>query len=124
MVNMEVKTAKRLIYGHYAKDENVIAFCHVLTHRGFLSKTLVQSHDCLAKKCPFLEKIRPEYWEAIERAEKEKKNKRLRKKQVSEKTDACNDFIRKILEGSGHIYVTSIKEESRIYIISYIYDKK
>ena len=115
---------KRLIDGHYAKSENVVAFCHVLTHRGYLSKTLVKSHDCLAKKCPFFKPIRPDYWKAVESAEQKKKKNRLKRKQSVETISERDAFIRETLEESGHIYVTSIKEEPRVFMISYIYDQK
>ena len=115
----------RLIDGVYANDVNVIARCHLIAHRGYLSKRLVKSHDCIAKKCPFFEKLRPGYWQALEKVKQDKKNNRLLRKQSVEMKNGRDAFIRKTLEGCGHIHVTSIKEESRtLLVIYYIYDKR
>ncbi|MCL2486136.1 MAG: hypothetical protein FWE86_00870 [Oscillospiraceae bacterium] len=123
-MNMFEQAEKRLINGYYAKDENIIAFCHILTHRGYLSKTLVKSHDCITKECPFFERLRPEYWEAVGRREEKIKINRIRKKQIAEEIENRNAFIKETLEQGGHIYVTSIKDQSRkILVISYIYDE-
>ena len=68
----------RLIDGHYANSNNIIARCHLLTHRGYLTKSLVKSHDCINKKCPFMEKIKKEYWKALDEAKQEKKDNRVK----------------------------------------------
>jgi hypothetical protein len=52
----------------------------LIKHRGFLTKNLVKLQDCIAKKCPFFEKLRTEYWQAVERAKEEKIN-RLKRNQ-------------------------------------------
>ena len=115
----------RLIDGKYAVAKNVIARCHLLTHRGYLSKALVKSHDCIKKKCPFFEKLKPEYWQALETAERDKKSNRLKMKREAEIKSDRNVFIKEILDDSGHIYVTSIKDEKpNLLIINYIYDKQ
>ena len=31
-------------------------YCHCDRHKGYLNVTLMKSHKCLAKKCPFFEK--------------------------------------------------------------------
>jgi len=125
MSNIIENAAVRLINGQIANTENVTARCRSLTHRGYLSKSLVKSHDCIKKKCPFFEKLNPEYWQIIESAKQEKKNNRLKRKKEKEMMSARDMVIRKTLEDSGHIHVTSIKEESRnSLVISYIYDKE
>ncbi len=121
---MTEQAAGRLINGRYVNIENAIAFCHASIHPGYLSKTLVKSHDCLAKQCPFFERLKPEYWETLEKAKQKIKNNRSNKKQAVKKAGDRDAFIRKTLEDSGHIYVTSIKEESSVFFISYIFDEK
>ena len=65
---MSYETKKRLINGDYANSKNVIARCHLLAHRGYLTKNLAAKHKCIKKKCPFFEKMKPEYWQAKEKA--------------------------------------------------------
>jgi len=116
---------KRLIDGHYADSDKIIARCHLLTHRGFLTKSLVKSHGCIAKKCPFFEKVKSGYWQAIEKKEQEKKINREKRKLTLKMNNDRDELIRETLEDSGHIFVTSIREESRNFlVISYIYDRQ
>ena len=122
---MPEKVALRLINGQYANSNNVVARCHLLTHRGYLSKSLTISHDCIKKKCPFFEKMKPEYWQALELKELAKKNNRLKRKLESAIKNDRDTVIRETLDDSGHVHVTSIREESRnMLAISYIYDKR
>ena len=115
----------RLINGNFANSGNIIARCHLLAHRGYLSKALVKSHACIAKKCPFFEKLKPEYWNALEAAEQEKKDNRLKRKQKLEMESERDTLIRETLEDSGCVHVTSIREEKKnLLIINYIYDKR
>jgi len=115
----------RLINGNYANSENVIARCHILIHRGYLTKGLVKAHSCISKKCTFFEKLKPEYWQTLERLEKEKKENRLKRKQAVEILNDRDIFIKETLEDSGHIHITLIREEARnLLVIYYIYDKR
>ena len=120
---MEKPLETRLIDGNYTKNSNVIARCHLRTHRGYLSKSLVKSHHCIEKKCPFFQKMKPEYWEAIEEALREQKERRQRHKQAARMEAERDLFIKKTLEANGCIHVTSIREKSQnVLTITYIYD--
>jgi len=122
---MVEKSTKRLIDGHFAGNEKIIARCHLLTHRGYLTKALIQSHSCITKKCPFFEKTNSNYWQIIEGAVREKKNNRDKRKQTLEVTRQRDVLIRETLEKNGHIYITAIHEEPRnLLVISYIYDER
>ena len=114
----------RLIDGSYAGSMNIVARCHLLAHRGWLTARLVKLHDCVAKKCPFLEKAKKEYWQALEKEAQQRKENRAKRKLLSEMQNGRDMLVRETLEDSGHIHVTSIREERRnLLVISYIYDK-
>ena len=116
---------KRLINGRYADSEKIIARCHLLAHRGYLTKKLVKSHDCIAKKCTFLEKLKPEYWQVLEEIAQEKKTNRAKRRQTIKETNERDELIKETLEHSGNVHVTQIKvEKPRLLVISYIYDKR
>ena len=122
---MATQWQKRLIDEHYADSSNVVARCHLLAHRGYLSKTLMKSHDCIAKKCPFFEKLKPEFWEAVEAEDREKKSNRLNRKQMLETKNERDALIRATLEDSGSVYITRIREERpNLLVISFIYDRR
>jgi len=116
---------KRLIDGHYANRDNIIARCHLVTHYGYLSKSLVKSHDCLAKNCPFFEKANPDYWQHLDKIAQEKKNNRLQRKMNIKRKNDRDRLIRETLENCGNIHVTAIREMSeKFLVVSYIYDKR
>ncbi|MDR1069754.1 MAG: hypothetical protein LBL37_03085 [Gracilibacteraceae bacterium] len=126
---MVEQLSKRLIDGNYANDDKIIARCHLRTHRGFLTKNLVKSHNCIVKECPFLDKMGREYWQNLEIAKQTKKDNRLKIKingtQTLKMKHDRDAFIREILENSGSIHVTAIREEYRnSLVIYYIYDRK
>ena len=123
-VNLEEHEQLRLIDGHYTYSSNIIARCHLLAHRGYLSKTLTKSHDCIVKECPFFEKLNPRYWQALEAAQRKKKDNRLKRKLALEKERERDMLIRKTLGNSESIYVTSIHEEKKLLIVNYIYDRR
>ena len=115
----------RLIDGRQVSEGKIVARCHVLTHPGHLTKGLVEEHDCITKKCTFLEKTNTAYWQALESAARHKRYERaLRKREQRAKTDR-DSFIRMTLEANGHIHVTSVCETAkRLLAVSYIYDKR
>ena len=115
---------KRLIDGNYTVSSNIIARCHSLIHRGYLTKSLVKSHDCIGKKCSGFEKLKPDYWKALELNEAAKRERRSQLKDEKKLLADRDIVICTTLEDSGSIYVTSIREEPRNYLlISYIYDR-
>ena len=119
----------KLVNGARACETNIVGYCHLEKHPGYLTKNLIKTHECLEKKCTFLKKLNPEYWRGRESFEQAQKDKVIRQKQQAE-TKAKNDvyrdtFIRKTLEESGNIYVTVIREESKNSLtVSYISDKR
>ena len=119
------RLTKRLINGRYADSDKIIARCHLLKHRGYLTKNLVKAHDCIAKKCAFFEKLKPEYWQALEKIAQEKKSNREKRRQAIKETSDRDEMIKETLEHNGNVHVTQIKTESpRLLVISYIYDKR
>ncbi|MCL2056269.1 MAG: hypothetical protein FWH02_03495 [Oscillospiraceae bacterium] len=125
MDKMPYLPEKRLINGQYVDASKVIARCHALIHRGYLTKNLISSHDCIGKKCPRFERLNPEYWQALKQAEEKKKTLKAKQKLAIKELDDRNNFIRETLEDSGHIHITVIRDAPRNIIeISYIYDRK
>ena len=115
----------KLINGARARETNVIGYCHLERHSGYLTKNLIKVHECLEKKCNFLRKLRPEYWKNREDSEKARKDKLIRPKRKAETNTERDDFIRRILEKDGNVYVTVIREENKGFLtVSYIFDRR
>ena len=120
---MEEQLEIRVINGNFVKDKDVIARCHCQVHRGYLSKSLVRSHQCISKKCSFFEKLKPEYWEAVETERKEQKARKQRLKQAVRMKEERDLLIKETLQASGCVHVTSIREKTpNVLTITYIYD--
>ncbi|MDR2599219.1 MAG: hypothetical protein LBC73_02980, partial [Oscillospiraceae bacterium] len=121
--NMQYSTEHRLIDGNYSYRNNIIARCHYINHRGYLTKNLIKKHKCIEKSCSLFEKLQPKYWIALEDIEQAKKSKRADRKAMKQLRNDRDVFIRETLEDSGCAYITSIKENPNLIEIIYIYDK-
>lgn len=75
--------------------KNIAGVCHNNIHRGYLDVKLLQQHDCINKKCPFLEKAEDyPFWVARENIAREKKKQSreyAKKREKSEKKKAVTD---------------------------------
>ena len=111
------------IDGSLLQSTKVVAYCNNATHWGWLSKRLMQNHDCLEKKCPYLEKANPSYWADIERSRIKKENIRIQKMEKAARIESRDEYIRTVFKRYKEIYVTSIREEKGCLQIAYIYDK-
>ena len=115
----------KLINGARARETNVIGYCHLERHSGYLTKNLIKVHECLEKKCNFLRKLRPEYWKGRKEFEQAQKDKLIRPRRKVETNAERDAFIRRILEKDGNIYVTVIREENKGFLtVSYISDRR
>jgi hypothetical protein len=126
---MDDQEYKRLINGDWAYGKNIIARCHSPSHRGFLTRVLIEKHECIEKKCYFFQRLKPKRWLAVEQSILQKRalsqDKRKLKERELEKQNNRDALIRSTLEGCGHVHVTSIEEESpRTLRICYIYDER
>ena len=77
----------QLMNGSYAKVDSpsIVGFCHNKTHKGVLTVTLMNQHDCIAKGCHHFEKyIASPYWERRQRQLDEKRSETLRRKRKKE----------------------------------------
>jgi len=120
----EKQTQHRLVDGQYGNSNKIFAYCHFLQHRGYLTKALIKKHKCIEKRCFLLERLKPDYWIDLEKTDVLHKNERARRKEERRLVKDRNIFIHDILEGSGCVYVTSIREDDSLIGISYIYDRK
>jgi len=77
----------------------------------------------MEKRCFLFERLKPDYWIALEKIEMFKKTERAKRKEEKRLVKDRNMFIHDILEGSGCVYVTSIQENDSLISISYIYDR-
>ena len=93
-LNQEEFIRVRLLGGKLCllERKNVIGCCHYMLHPGKLTKQLLRKHNCLEKKCPFLEKYEDTpFWVAYKRAQLAKSEARQQKqiKKAQERSKAA-----------------------------------
>lgn len=94
-INMDYKP-KRFIDKKY-RTKPPIGYCWCLTHRGYLNPKLLMSHECLEKKCVFLQKYLDQpFWEMKERELIEKQRRKAMKKlkKKMEKNEKGGDIVK------------------------------
>lgn len=121
-IGIEDREYVKLFDGHMCKSSNVVGYCHSAEHRGYISKALLGTHECIEKQCSGLQKLNPGYWEALESAEREKRERRKNAKFKRQKTAERDEYIRSILEAHSNLYVTAIREETLEIVVSFIFD--
>ena len=102
---------------------SVVGYCHLQAHRGYVTKMLLKSHDCIKKECPFLQKIDSQYWETRQRHEIQKCERRTLREKRRHDILARDAAIHGIFSQNPHICVTAIREEGKALVIYYIYDQ-
>ena len=114
----------RSFSGNQCLCSSVIGICRMIKHQGYINKKLMKEHDCVYKKCPWFQKISPDYWEGRQRSadgkrELQKQAEDLYQQEIKER-DA---FIRETFSQYAHMYVTVIREEGNALAVYYIRDQ-
>ena len=111
----------------YTKWENVVGYCHCDTHRGSITKTLLKSHDCINKKCPFFKRDNPEYWKRVDAANaaKQRRKQKIKAKKAkrTDKTEKLTLTAQSMADELGYnIKITSVRKDrdKNKYYIFYI----
>ena len=108
--------------GNPCLASSVVGFCHNSKHRGYITKTLLKSHECIAKECVFLRKLNIPYWETLQRANEKKLEARINKEKQRQTIIERNAFIREVFSKNPNIHVTAIREEKGYLVIYYIHE--
>ena len=96
----------KLINGGYThiRTDQLIGYCHCMAHKGFLSKTLLHTHECIDKQCPFLERFEDyPFWHNYYKYEKKKQDTKNAKKLRKERERLEAEFLEAIKAKAQHI---------------------
>lgn len=99
----------RLIGGAYATVDtpSVVGYCHNSEHKGIVTVTIMQEHDCIAKGCHYFEKFEDyPFWKKYESRERAKELQKV-KKQNRKEIDKIHAENRKKRED---IFISKAKE--------------
>ena len=111
----------------FVGESNIVGYCHFSEHKGQMTKTLVQSHNCFKKECHYLEKYKDSpYWQALEtqrEAEIRKKEtaKRLKAEEMERQAQWCSTAQKAADENGFKLKVTEVKKlpRKKEYVIFY-----
>lgn len=128
-----------LIGGAYATVDtpSLVGYCHNENHKGFLTVSIMNEHECIAKGCNFFEKFEDyPYWVrkrrkeeqekvAKEKAARRKENRRLAQENLDRKNANMVARAEELIESYGYenIKIISIHTDKTSGVIFYISDK-
>lgn len=72
-----------LIDGTFRKVsiKSIVGYCHCSKHKGYIDAALLESHDCVEKKCVYLERFEDyPFWINYMKLQKEKEHRKRAKK--------------------------------------------
>ena len=119
----------------------IVGICHNLIHKGYVTVTLLNKHECIEKECPFLERFENyPFWIRYTAREKQKANikkakkKRLKieqeqKEKAARETDNLRELAHTLVDRLGYsIVITRIaynvdSQNPYDFIIYYVSEK-
>lgn len=116
---------------------SIVGYCHNAQHKGVLTISLMNEHDCIAKECHYFEKFEDyPYWQKAlrreevnrNRKEKIKRKKDNRKREAAEIEERNEVFIEQANKfadefGITNLKIVGVRKEGKTYTIFYISDK-
>lgn len=121
---LEVVEAEKVcitISGKKCTKGQAIGYCWSDLHKGFLTKQLMEQHECLKKQCPGFQKF-PEapYWVQKEKNRRKKLIAKAKKKEIEERKELYLKKIRELTIEDKDFYAVSIEKENGVFIVRFI----
>ncbi|MBE6776052.1 MAG: hypothetical protein E7543_07680 [Ruminococcaceae bacterium] len=129
----------KLIGGDFAMIDTpaIVGYCHNEEHKGIVTVTIMQEHDCISKGCHYFERFEDyPYWKKYNNREEQKKFLKLKQQRKNEKLKAREEVLRKRDEkfiarayeiaekiGLNNIKIISVSKNGKEYTLFYISDK-
>ena len=116
------------------KRKNVLGWCHHRMHKGAVNRALMAEHNCLGKKCPFLERnTQSTYWDNHDSQQKAKEalKEKLRsekKQQLAEEEHLLQltaDWRSYLADLDSDMYIVRVAKASpSVYKVFYVSDNR
>lgn len=109
------------IDGHYCNPEQRVGYCWSETHRGYLTKALMQEHECMQKQCKHFQKYEESpYWKRKAEAKERKQKRKASEKQQNEQMQRILNIIRALTEEDPDFYAISVDKGAGLYQHMYV----
>lgn len=116
------------------KQKNVLGWCHHRMHKGAVTRTIMEQHDCLGKNCPFLERnAKSPYWENLATQQKAKEARKEEIKAQKRQQAAEEEHLIQLSESwqsylddmESDMYIVRVaKDAPSVYRIFYVSDNR
>ena len=111
----------RTINGAHVLRRKVIGYCANRIHRGYLTKDMMETHDCIHKQCPFLIKREDHnFWIQRELYREEKRKTKKEKKYWEEKEEDAMYYVRNLTKNIEDFCITGAMKKDNIIEIRYV----
>lgn len=114
----------------------IVGYCHNEEHKGIVTVTIMQQHDCIAKSCHYFEKFEDyPFWKKFNNREEQKhfqeikqKRKKENQKVLEEEQKKRDDkFISRAYEiadklGVDNLKIISVSKIGKVYTLFYMSD--
>lgn len=115
------KTNFKSILNNPIKTQEKIGYCHFEGHPGYLTKKLMQEHNCLQKNCKHYEaNLNTNYWQK-KLAQKNARNLEKELKQmIKEQEDEILKTLRKITSFNELFFIISVEKKDDFFEVRFI----
>ena len=129
----------KLIGGDIATVDTpaIVGYCHNEEHKGIITVSIMQEHDCISKGCHYFERFEDyPYWKKYNNREEQKKFLKLKQQRKKENLRIQEEelikrdekFIARAYEiaeeiGLNNLKIISVSKNGKEYTLFYISDK-
>ena len=100
----------RTIDGSFCKESQKVGYCKCDLHRGFLTKNLMEEHDCLGKECIwFVKDEDAPYWQYKAKKKEARKTGKALKKEIATKEKYYLEKMRELTREDSDFYIVNVE---------------
>lgn len=100
----------RTIDGSFCKESQKVGYCKCDLHRGFLTKNLMEEHDCLGKECIwFVKDENAPYWQYKAKKKEARKTGKALKKEIATKEKYYLEKMRELTREDSDFYIVNVE---------------
>lgn len=100
----------RTINGNYCKETQKLGYCRCNLHRGYLTKKIMDEHECLEKNCIWFDKHEDApYWQHKTKQRLARKRGKALKREIKQREEACLELIRELTASDYDFYAVSVE---------------
>lgn len=98
-----------------------VGYCWLEKHKGYITKQIMDEHQCIEKQCPFFQKYEDApYWKEKEKRKKDRQNRKELEKIEKEKEQSVMTLFKNETADLDDFAIIDIKREGRVFVVSFV----